>query len=46
MLRSAIAAVFLNYIYADEAAIADKVLNKYYGCNDKEKFKEEIKKLL
>jgi hypothetical protein len=46
MLRSAIAAVFLNYIYADEEAIAEKALNKYYGCSDKEKFKDEIKKLL
>lgn len=46
ILRSAIAAVFINYIYADEAAMADKSFNKYYNCEDKVKFKEAIKKLL
>ena len=46
MLRAAIAAVFINYIYADESTVADKTFNKYYNCEDKEKFKEAIKKLL
>jgi hypothetical protein len=46
MLRSVIAAIFINYMYADESSVADKTFNKYYNCDDKVKFKEAIKKLL
>jgi hypothetical protein len=46
LIRSIIAAIFVNYIYADEKAVADKSLNKYYECDDKVKFKEAIEKLL
>jgi hypothetical protein len=46
MLKAAITAVYINYIYADESSVADKFFDKYYNCGDKKEFKEAIKKLL
>ncbi|MCX6149295.1 MAG: hypothetical protein NTX22_02080 [Ignavibacteriales bacterium] len=46
LLKSVIAALFVNYIYADEKAVAEKSIQQYYNCDDREKFKEAIKKLL
>jgi len=45
LVRSVIAAIFINYLYADEKSMAEKSFNQYYECDDKEKFKASIKKL-
>ncbi|MGE5402205.1 MAG: hypothetical protein ACM3S2_17540 [Ignavibacteriales bacterium] len=44
--RAAIAATYANYVYADENALAEKMLEEYYFCDDLKKFKEQISKLL
>ena len=45
LVRSIIAAVFINYLYADEKTMAEKSFYQYYDCDDKEKFKSSIQKL-
>lgn len=46
ILKAAIASTYANYIYADEYALADKLLEEYYLCEDLKQFKEQISKLL
>ncbi|MCU7496805.1 MAG: hypothetical protein HF314_05125 [Ignavibacteria bacterium] len=46
LLKAAIASAYANYIYADEYALADKLLEEYYLCEDLKEFKEQISKLL
>lgn len=46
LLKAVIASAYANYIYADEYALADKVLEEYYLCEDLKQFKEQISKLL
>lgn len=45
-IRAAVAATYANYIYADEYALAEKLLEEYYLCGDLKSFKEQISKLL
>jgi len=45
LLRGVIAAIYINYYLADEKAAAEKSFDEFYRCENKEKFKEEIKKL-
>ncbi len=45
LLRSVIAAIYINYCYADEKAVADKSFDEFYTCDNKTKFKEAIEKL-
>ncbi|HEX2868472.1 MAG TPA: hypothetical protein VHO03_15625 [Ignavibacteriales bacterium] len=46
LLMAAIASTYANFIYADEYALADKLLEEYYLCEDLKQFKEQISKLL
>ncbi len=43
---SAIAAGYANYINAGDRSIAGKFLNKYYSCDDINRFKNELNNLL
>ncbi len=38
-IKSAVAAVYLNYLNAGEKVLARQFLNDYYLCPDKESFK-------
>jgi hypothetical protein len=46
LIRPIIAAIFINYLHADEKAMAEKSFSQYYNCDDKEKFKATINNYL
>ncbi|MDP4114883.1 MAG: hypothetical protein Q8903_02045 [Bacteroidota bacterium] len=44
-IKAAIAEIYINYLSAQEKSLAQKFIDSYYFCNDKEKFVEKLNKL-
>lgn len=45
-LKLAIATIYMNYLYANENTNAEQAMRYYYNCEDREKFREALRKLL
>ncbi|MGE5498629.1 MAG: hypothetical protein ACM3Q2_11180 [Syntrophothermus sp.] len=45
-LKQVLAAVYANYMYADEKALAEMILVRFYYCSDGVQFRESINNLL
>ncbi|MEI7811173.1 MAG: hypothetical protein WCJ01_01975 [Ignavibacteria bacterium] len=46
IMKPVIASIYINYIRADETAMAERTISQYYYCDDREKFRQVLINLL